>query len=105
MLKINKIELIGSFQRALLFNISLSMRFISCEITENDVLKVWIYFNKKPTELELDLIYSVVGEVCGDFPGLDDSDVKYFVNNDKEYDALEHLESLIFARYEGAVNY
>ncbi len=99
MLKIKDLELVGAFQRALLFNISASMRFISCEIINEDILQVYIYFDKDPTEEELDLIYSVAGEVCGDFPGLNNSDVKHFVNN-KDFNSLKHLRILVYARFE-----
>lgn len=99
MLNIDDLKLSVAFQRALLFNVSDSMRFISCEVSNDNILNVYIYFSKKPTELDLDLIYSAAGEVCGDFPGLDNSKVKYFVDNN-EFNTLKHLRLLIFARNE-----
>lgn len=85
-----------SAQRALLFCITPSVRFISVAVTHERILNMLVYVKNQLSEDESDLLYAAAGEMCGDFIELDDSEVEVVVNN-SSYDQLSHLKHLVFA--------
>ncbi|WP_444887287.1 hypothetical protein [Microbulbifer sp. JMSA008] len=98
-MKIDRSNLLLSAQRALLFNISSAMRFISIEVSLDNKLKVLAYVQRELNEDELDMIYSAAGEICGDFVELEDSDVEVRISS-SNYENVKSLKFLVFARAE-----
>ncbi len=78
-MSIEQSNLLLSTQRALLFCIASAMRFIFVEVFDSNKLKILAYVQSELSEDELDLLYSVAGEICGDFAELNDSDVEVVV--------------------------
>ncbi len=98
-MNIDQSKLLLSSQRALLFCITSIMRFIFIEVCSDGKLKMLVYVQKELTEGELDMLYSAAGEICGDFIGLDDSDVEVVVSN-SNYEQIKGLKHLVYARAE-----
>ncbi len=98
-MNVNQIELLLSVQRALLFSVTPNIRLIFIEMHADDSLKMLAYVDSEPTEDELDLLYSAAGEVCGDFVGLNESDVQFIVSAEN-FESLKKLKHLVYARAE-----
>lgn len=97
----NSERILLSAQRALLFNIIDCVRFIFIQKEQNKLL-MHVYSDRLLSEQEKDIYYSVGGEICGDFTELIDSNVKFYSGN-TEYDNIQKLEFLIYARYEAKI--
>ncbi len=95
-MNIDQSKLLLSAQRALLFCVTSIMRFIFIEVCSDGKLKMLVYVQKELTEDELDLLYSAAGEICGDFVGLDDSDVEVVISN-SSYEQIQGLKHLVYA--------
>ena len=97
---INDCELLISIQRALLFNIKQSIRFIFIEVIDS-YLKLWIYMDSIPTDEDYEIFYAVVGECIGDFKELsnEQNEVCLFMSLDA-FENIKSLKHLVFARYE-----
>ena len=97
---IDRNQLYISALRALLFNITSSIRFIFIQSVE-DKLILFVYTDKELSESEKDIFYAVSGEISGDFPFLDDSKSEVnFVNDNNKFESIKNEGDLIFARYE-----
>lgn len=93
-------SLMLSAQRALLFAVSSSLRFLSMEVN-GAMLRMRLYLDTEPAEDEKDMYFAVSGEISGDFPELDDAlSSTEFVVSSQSFDDLEHLKLLVFARAE-----
>ena len=99
MKKIENSKLRLSAQRALLFNIPLSVRLIFVELNSKNILQMLVYSDQDLSEEERDLLYSAAGEIEGDFVEIEDSDVEIIISK-KSYEDIKKLESLVFARAE-----
>jgi hypothetical protein len=93
-------ELILSFQRALLFNILPSVRYIFAEIREINSLDMLVYTDRELSEWEKDVYYAVSAEVEGDFVEVGAQGTVKFVTDVRDYAEVSKLQLLIYARYE-----
>lgn len=91
----NKVLLLSA-QRALLFNIIPSIRYVFIEARNDNEICMYIYTNRPLTEEEKDIYYSVLAEISGDFPEVDDSICKIdFFNSKEQYDKIDKLRWLV----------
>jgi len=93
-------EIRMSFQRALLFNIISSVRFIFTEMNASGSLDMIVYTDRELTESEKDIYYAVSGEVIGDFVDMGCHGYVKFVTDLRDYTEVPKLELLVYARYE-----
>jgi len=91
-------KLLRSAQRALLFGVTKTLRFMSLEVRDN-TLFVLVYLDDEPSEEDRDIYYGVAGEIEGDFSTLERNEVRIVVTKES-YDKIEHLQHLVFARAE-----
>jgi hypothetical protein len=101
---IDKAQVFISVQRALLFNILKSLRFIFVKYGVNRIDLVFIS-DKELTDDERDIYYAVSSEIDGDFSEIKSSSVTFVESNlelstlDYEkfgiYSSIELIESLI----------
>lgn len=99
-MKIDRNLLRLSAQRALLFCITPSVRFIFVGLV-NEKIVLRVYFENTPTDDEKDLMYGAIGEICGDFVEINDSSCicEFKVSNAK-FEDIEQLQHCVFARFE-----
>ena len=88
-----------SAQRALLFSIAPSFKYIFVEVVD-DVLIMLAYVSSTPTQDERDLLYAACSEMCGDFVELKDSKSKvHIMVSDADYvDLPKKLKYLVYAQ-------
>lgn len=98
-MKIEQSKFLLSAQRALLFCVTSTMRLIFIEICDEGRLKMLVYVQTELSKDELDMLYSAAGEICGDFIGVDYSDVEVVVSN-SSYEQIKGLKHLVYARAE-----
>lgn len=98
---IEKSQILISTQRALLFNVLKSTRFIFVNYNKIDRIDLIIISDRKLTQKEKDTYYAVSSEIDGDFEGINGSDVN-FIESNLEFSILncEKYGTLVFARYE-----
>lgn len=99
----DKNEIFLSAQRALLFNVLSSTRFIFIKLYKN-CIDLTIISDKELDEIEKDIYHAVSAEIVGDFTTVDDSHSNiYFKFNTQPFEYLtlsSDYGDLIFARYE-----
>lgn len=85
----------------MLFNIIPSARFITANISALSALQIFVYSDRLLSSNEKDIYYSMSGEICGDFPELDDSksEVIFIVTTEK-FESIKVQGELIYARNE-----
>jgi hypothetical protein len=96
MMNLSKENLLRSAQRALLFGVTKSLRYLSLEVRD-DLLCVLVHLDSEPSIEEQDVFFSSAGEIQSDFPTLKGNQVSFFVSSNP-FDELEHLQLLVFAR-------
>ena len=98
---INKTTLLLSGHRAMLFNIIPAARFITINISAPSALQIFVYSDRLLSSNEKDIYYSMSGEICGDFPELDDSksEVIFIVTTEK-FESIKVQGELIYVRNE-----
>jgi hypothetical protein len=96
----DKDKLLLSVQRALLFNILNSVRFIFIE-NQGDKILLTIYSDNELTTEEKDIYFAVLGEILGDFSNINDSASEViFMINDIKFEKIKNQGILVYARYE-----
>jgi hypothetical protein len=100
MTPINNERLLLSVQRALLFNIINSVRFIFIE-NKGEELLMSVYTDTELMNEEKDIYYAVLGEILGDFTNINDaaSEVIFIVNR-SAFEKINNSGILVYARYE-----
>lgn len=93
-----KNQLLLSFQKVLLFNITFHTKLIVANVFNSSKLVIWVYMDKLPTDDEKDVYYSICAEVTGEFLDLDDSisEVHFLTESFAEENLKDKL--LLFAR-------
>ncbi len=99
-MQFNISNLTWAVQRALNYNIIGKIRTVSYEVISEDTYNLKVIVDACLTEDERDIIYSIDGEISGDFDSIINSNLRIIVDGKTNINELANLKNLAFARYE-----
>lgn len=102
-MEFNISNLSWAIQRALNYNVISKIRVVSYDIAAQNTYNLKIIVDADLSDDERDIIYSIDGEVIGDFDRLVHSNLEVVIDQKTNIMKLVNLEHIAYARYEEGI--